>query len=99
MEITVKDGEREVTVRDKRPVLEPGIFVELLAAVRAHLDSQDAEPTVAILPFGFNQDDADPGGGNGEDGRPAAKATTSSVAVRTCRASGSFPGMSPRCLQ
>lgn len=60
MEITVRDGDREITVRDKRAVVEPDTLGELLAAVHAHLDG-DGE-TVAVLPFGFTALAADQSG-------------------------------------
>lgn len=50
MEIVVEAGERTVTVRDKRPVVEPELLAKLLAAI----GGGDAQQVVS-LPFGFTQ--------------------------------------------
>jgi len=48
VEIVVEHGERTVTVRDARPVVEPDLLTELLAAIGGGEDR-----TVVSLPFGF----------------------------------------------
>lgn len=70
MEIVIRDGDHEITVRDKRPVVEPEMLTELLAAI-ATLD-QDASASV-VLPFGFTKlaDDDD------EEAPPAPPETPS----------------------
>jgi hypothetical protein len=70
MEITVKDGDREITIRDKRLIIEPEMLADMLSAVRVHLDGE-SEETVAILPFGFTRiADQDGDDEDGPEGGP-----------------------------
>lgn len=65
MEITIRSGEHEVTVRDERPVLEPDVLAELLAAVAEHIDT--SQGLSVQLPFGFTQVCSDDGPDDGQD--------------------------------
>lgn len=71
VKITIKLGERTISVRDDRPVLDPPVLAELLAALGEHLMDFDAKTALVSLPFGFTKI-ADQDDGDDEEDEPPA---------------------------
>jgi hypothetical protein len=86
VEITLRSGDREVTVRDQRPVLKPAVLAALLAAVAKHMDDEDDEMQAIVLPFGFTGAPDDPVAETGEsapgDGEDRACRTAGNAGAR-----------------